>query len=894
MSQDYPLNPPFDPDKTRPANFVDNEPTIKAHSSIPREADKFFAEKLPEHWHAASGVDRDDATLVAELSDAEFTQLVSDSLVQRTSARTAVPPINPAVHPTTVPSDYGSESLSLSLSQSRSQTTYGSFASRGPSQLRKLAQEAADMQAAPIPHYDGPSSSTSLPPGFGLFEYRIDRVLGQGSFGITYLATDVNLNVQVAIKEYLPSHCASRAGDYSVIVRWPEAEAFYLDGLEAFLMEARTLATFQHPNIVGVARFFEAYRTAYIVLDYEEGQSLKQWWSSSRKPHESWLVELLQPLLDGLALVHESGYLHRDIKPDNIYASVDDGRLVLLDFGAARLSVGGEQAVADVLTPGYAPAEQYEGGQQGPWTDIYAFGATLYWMVSGKKPEPAPARLAGEVVMIPAVQVGAGRYGVPFLEAIDWALQPQAQARPQNVREFAAALFASHAGTLDLQDALRTSSHDTRNAAGHKQMTGRRKAAHLMGILLHPNGWRLTVKMTLLMMVAALVPMLVTSYYNLQGSSANIMNNELTSLENLAHSTAGRVAQLVGDSRTFASYLASDVRFIDYLNDPTSAKGDALQARLVNLVDANTNVQLAFLMDRDGNAPLSSDPDVTGKNFRFRQYFKEAMGGKSFSSGLVLGSTAGKAGVYFSNPVRNAGGEILGVVVLRLKGASIKAILDQVRQRAPTLTPMMFDGDGVLVAYPDESKLYSSLRELPAQTVALFIADQRFKRSTFENLQMPELANALIGASEPGSLGFRSTLSGVDEFAGYAPVNGSGMVVAVSESKSEFEAPSQQLFKNVLYSVIAVGLFFLIMSIGLARSIVRPVKRLIVAAEALKSGDFDKARIEVSQHRYIDEVGKLARTFNIMIDVLRQRERQRGQSGSRRRNKMRKGKDEGL
>ena len=886
MSQDHSLTPALDPDKTRPANFSDSEPTLKAISPVNPGVNQSADNKLPGYPPARAEID-DDATLVVELGDDEFTQVVAQSGVKRAPGHAAVTTQDLTLQAKAMLPD--SASQSLSMSSSSSQTTYGSFASRGHSQLRKLAQEAAAMQAAPVPHYDGPSSSTSLPPGFGLFEYRIDKVLGQGSFGITYLATDVNLNVRVAIKEYLPSHCASRAGDYSVVVRWPEAEAFYLDGLEAFLMEARTLATFQHPNIVGVARFFEAYRTAYIVLDYEEGQSLKQWWSASRQPSETWLVELLQPLLDGLALVHESGYLHRDIKPDNIYASIDDGRLVLLDFGAARSSVGGEQAVADVLTPGYAPAEQYEGGSQGPWTDIYAFGATLYWMVTGKKPEPAPARLAGEVMMVPAVEAGAGRYGVPFLEAIDWALQPKSQARPQSVRQFCAALFAGHAGTLDLQDALR-SAHESRNQAAHKHLTLARRAGHLMGALLHPSGWRLTVKMTLLMMVAALVPMLVTSYYNLQGSSANVSANELINLENLAHSTAGRVSQMVVGSRTFAAYLASDARFIDYLNDPTSAKGEALQARLSNLVDTNTDVQLAFLMDRNGNAPLSSDPDVTGKNFGFRQYFKAAMSGKSFTSGLVLGTTAGKTGLYFSNPVRDDNGTIIGVVVLRLKGASINAILDEVRQRDATLIPMMFDADGVLVAYPDESKLYSSLRELPQDTVALFVADQRFKRSRFENLNMPDLASALIGATAPGSLGFHSTLSGVDEFAGYAPVKGSELVVAVSESKRVFEAPLQKLFQNVLYSVIAVGLFFLVMAVGLARSIVRPVRRLTVAAEALKSGDFDNAKIKTRSHHHIDEIGQLARTFNIMIDVLRQRERQREQSGSRRSSKMRKDK----
>ena len=119
----------------------------------------------------------------------------------------------------------------------------------------------------------------TLPAGFRLHEYRIDAVLGQGGFGVTYLATDVHLNAKVAIKEYLPAQVAQRASDKSVFPRWPEDTSLYRNGLDSFLVEARTLATFRHPNIVRVARFFEANRTAYMVLEYERGKSLKEWLS---------------------------------------------------------------------------------------------------------------------------------------------------------------------------------------------------------------------------------------------------------------------------------------------------------------------------------------------------------------------------------------------------------------------------------------------------------------------------------------------------------------------------------------------------------------------------------------------------------------------------------------
>src|SRR6185436_4576306 len=200
--------------------------------------------------------------------------------------------------------------------------------------------------------------------GFRLHEYRIDAILGQGGFGIAYAATDVNLNASVVIKEYLPEGFAYRAEDYTVSARTDEDQDFYQSGLDSFLVEARTLATFRHPNIVRVARFFEANNTAYMVLEYERGESLRTWWRDHFQLPERELLSLLLPLLDGLAVVHEAGFLHRDIKPDNISVRKEDGSLVLLDFGSARQAKS-EADEAPIVTPGYGPIEQYEGSQQG-------------------------------------------------------------------------------------------------------------------------------------------------------------------------------------------------------------------------------------------------------------------------------------------------------------------------------------------------------------------------------------------------------------------------------------------------------------------------------------------------------------------------------------------------
>lgn len=247
-----------------------------------------------------------------------------------------------------------------------------------PPAAPKVQVQRAAFTAAPE------DPNIALPVGYRLMEYRVDNVLGQGGFGITYMATDVNLNSRVAIKEYLPEQFAYRATTKSISARAAEDLDFYQHGLESFLVEARTLATFRHPNIVRVARFFEANNTAYMVLEYERGKSFRGWWETNKNIKEERLLELLLPLIEGLGVVHRSGFLHRDIKPDNVIVRDSDGSLVLLDFGAARSTAPTEGEEASIVTPGYGPIEQYWGGAQGPYTDIYAFGATLYWMLTGQ------------------------------------------------------------------------------------------------------------------------------------------------------------------------------------------------------------------------------------------------------------------------------------------------------------------------------------------------------------------------------------------------------------------------------------------------------------------------------------------------------------------------------
>ncbi|HSU63337.1 MAG TPA: serine/threonine-protein kinase, partial [Burkholderiales bacterium] len=235
------------------------------------------------------------------------------------------------------------------------------------------------------------STDVALPPGYSLSEYRIESLLGMGGFGLTYLATDTNLNLKVAIKEYLPTDWVERAADHSVKSKSQEALETFNWGRARFLEESRTLASFHHPNIVRVMRFFQANETAYMVMEFVAGQALHAWIRTRRPLDERTVLGIALPVLDGLEVVHAAGFLHRDIKPGNIFIR-GNGNPVLIDFGSARTAAANTE-LTTIVSPGFAPVEQYDSrGGQGPWSDLYALGGVLYWMVTGQPPIEAPAR----------------------------------------------------------------------------------------------------------------------------------------------------------------------------------------------------------------------------------------------------------------------------------------------------------------------------------------------------------------------------------------------------------------------------------------------------------------------------------------------------------------------
>lgn len=276
-------------------------------------------------------------------------------------------------------------------------------------------------------------------------QYLIGKVLGKpGGFGITYLAWDLYLQTYVAIKEFLPRDLAGRVpGGASVQPHTNDDSKLFSYGLEQFINEARTLAQFDHPNVVRVKTFFKGFNTAYMVMDYYDGVSLNEYIVQKGQPlSETVTLGIMYPILDGLHEVHNKGFLHRDIKPHNIFLTTSK-RVILLDFGAARVSMNERsKSMSVVLTPGFAPPEQYHGrGKQGPWTDIYAVAATMYYMLTGSVPAEATERLYED--QLEPVNALNRAVSEPVSRALNAAMAIRAEDRPQTIPTFQALLAGS-------------------------------------------------------------------------------------------------------------------------------------------------------------------------------------------------------------------------------------------------------------------------------------------------------------------------------------------------------------------------------------------------------------------------------------------------------------------
>ncbi|MGZ8254361.1 MAG: serine/threonine protein kinase [Burkholderiaceae bacterium] len=284
---------------------------------------------------------------------------------------------------------------------------------------------------------DSAEDGLSLRIGTRVSEFEITQRIGDGGFSIVYLAMDHSLERTVALKEYMPSSLATRVGTTLVQPRSSRYRDTFEAGLRSFVNEAKLLAQFDHPALVKVYRFWEANGTAYMVMPFYQGMTVKQAVRAMpAPPDEAWLLALLAPLTEALRVIHAERCYHRDIAPDNVILLASTGKPLLLDFGAARRVIGDmTQGLTVILKAGYAPVEQYAeipGMKQGAWTDVYALGAVVYWIITGNTPPASVGRMMSDS-FVPLARCAAGRYSTGFLEAIDRTLLVRPEHRTQSI-----------------------------------------------------------------------------------------------------------------------------------------------------------------------------------------------------------------------------------------------------------------------------------------------------------------------------------------------------------------------------------------------------------------------------------------------------------------------------
>ncbi len=280
----------------------------------------------------------------------------------------------------------------------------------------------------------------SLEPGTFIDCYRVVRTLGKGGFSLVYLAKDDETGDEAVIKEFMPKKIAKRDAHKRLEPIDDANQANLIRSLRLFFQEAKAMAALRHPNIVQVLNLYWINNTGYLVMQHERGRNLAQLvHDRGGGLSTTLLLRIFLPLLDALMLIHSRSMLHLDIKPGNIHLRHGHDPL-LLDLGAVQIMSAGRSLSGQVITAGYSPPEQYQAnGNIGPWTDVYALGATMRSCLEAKTPPPSPERMEKDT-MVPIAKVLHDRYPQGLLDAIDWTMELEPERRPQDAGELLAVL----------------------------------------------------------------------------------------------------------------------------------------------------------------------------------------------------------------------------------------------------------------------------------------------------------------------------------------------------------------------------------------------------------------------------------------------------------------------
>ncbi|MCE2745341.1 MAG: HAMP domain-containing protein [Burkholderiales bacterium] len=362
---------------------------------------------------------------------------------------------------------------------------------------------------------------------------------------------------------------------------------------------------------------------------------------------------------------------------------------------------------------------------------------------------------------------------------------------------------------------------------------------------------------------------LISASISVQTSLDRVAQSELNKLQQISSTIAGQIQQTFSSHQSFAAFLSREPRLLELMLKPgDEASTREVKGRFNAVISTNPEVELLMALDTTGRVLTSSDPALIGRNFAFRDYFKTAAQGRPASTSIIVGAVAGNAGVFFSHPVFDTAGQVVGVFVIKMLARSYGELVEQAAEDK-ILEPFVIDGDGVIIHHANQNMLYKSLTPLSEKRQAQIAEDKRFRIERVESLNLFSLAKALANSNSFGYVNY-SGPDGMPSIAGFSPVLNVGWTVVVSEPESVFRAPLEQLFQKFVWVMVVAGVVVLLLTLLAARVFVSPIKRLASAAAKVEQGDYDGAVTGLSTH---DEVGQLSRAFDNMLVGIRDREK---------------------
>jgi C4-dicarboxylate-specific signal transduction histidine kinase len=388
------------------------------------------------------------------------------------------------------------------------------------------------------------------------------------------------------------------------------------------------------------------------------------------------------------------------------------------------------------------------------------------------------------------------------------------------------------------------------------------------------SNWSISTKLLIAFFSAATIPMSLIAHNNLKLGLENLAKNEYYKLETIAVSNASRLDQLIIDHRLTVNQIARNSDVVKFLTaDSTQSKqfDSRVQENLDVILRSSPDYDAVFIMDKDGICRASTDPTFIGQDYRFRDYFKEAIRSEGAAPvSLLVGSTSGRPGLFFAHPIRSEKGNTLGVAVLKIQGFDVSKVVNSVRANSPVQS-FLVDEQGVVIAHPNNSFLYRSLNKLSPAAQKKLIADNFSASGKIESLELPALAEAMVGASRIGHVNYYSPIEQTQQIAGFSPLESEPWVLGVNQPRDLFEAPMRAMIWQNTYFVLLVGGVAVLASLLLSQQLVKPIRVLIKAEKALQKGDF-KPEMLAKVSRSQDDLGRLAYVFLQMAEEIKNRE----------------------